>query len=180
METSYKDVSKVSSEVWPEVLTTLSARGEWVAIRNLVLGIDFQFINGSAVVDGISVKICNVTRIFYFISLIFKDISSFFCLQFQSSRNINISESNLFKLINHAVAFTVLSANDPQGGGERCGFSGNHLQHTVPVPREPRRSHLLKSLDHPSGTVSHHTGGRLWNLIEVPSIGRRHTFFCCR
>lgn len=144
METSYKDVGKVSSEVWPEVLTTLSARGEWVAIRFLVLGTDFQFINGSAVVDGISVKISNVTRILYFISLIFKDISSFFGLQFQSSWNINISESNLFKLINHAVAFTVLSANDLQGGGERCGFSGNHLQHTVPVPREPRRSHLLK------------------------------------
>eukprot|EP00105_Crassostrea_gigas_P003249 XP_011416048.1 PREDICTED: uncharacterized protein LOC105319997 [Crassostrea gigas] len=51
LEASYKDVSKVSSEVWPEVLTTLSARGEWVAIRYLVLGIDFQFINGSAVVD---------------------------------------------------------------------------------------------------------------------------------
>lgn len=78
LETSYKDVGKVSSEVWSEVLTRLSARGEWVAIRFLVLGIDFQFINGSAVVDGISVRICNLTRILFFISLIFKDILPFF------------------------------------------------------------------------------------------------------
>lgn len=82
MERSYKDVSKVSSELWPEVLSKLSARGEWVAIRFLVLGIDFQFINGSAVVDGISAKISNVTRILYFISLIFKDISSFLVFNF--------------------------------------------------------------------------------------------------
>lgn len=47
LEASYKGLCKVSSEVWLEVLSRLSARGEWAAIRYLVLGIDFQYINGT-------------------------------------------------------------------------------------------------------------------------------------
>lgn len=47
LEASYKGLCKVSSEVWPEVLSRLSVRGEWMAIRYLILGIDFQYINGT-------------------------------------------------------------------------------------------------------------------------------------
>ncbi|XP_062597185.1 TPR and ankyrin repeat-containing protein 1-like [Saccostrea cucullata] len=52
LETSYKGLSKVTNDVWSDVLTRLSARGEWEAIRFLVLGINFMFGGGQVVAMG--------------------------------------------------------------------------------------------------------------------------------
>lgn len=85
LEASYKGLISVSSEAWPEVLTRLSARGEWASIRFLVLGIDFRYINGTVVGDQTSiVKMCSISCILHFISLTLKKISYYFLLfQFQ-------------------------------------------------------------------------------------------------
>lgn len=49
LEANYKSLSKVSNEAWPEVMTKLSVRGEWAAIRYVVLGVDFTYINGTVI-----------------------------------------------------------------------------------------------------------------------------------
>ena len=46
MQVSYKGLSKVPNKDWGEVLTKLSNRGKWTAIRYLVLGITFGFRDG--------------------------------------------------------------------------------------------------------------------------------------
>ncbi|XP_061181485.1 TPR and ankyrin repeat-containing protein 1-like [Saccostrea echinata] len=52
LETSYKGLSKVTNDVWADVLTRLSVRGEWEAIRFLVLGINFMFGGGQVMAMG--------------------------------------------------------------------------------------------------------------------------------
>lgn len=80
LEASYKGLISVSSEAWPEVLTRLSARGEWASIRFLVLGIDFRYINGTVVGDQTSIiKMCSISCILHFISLTLKRYLIIFC-----------------------------------------------------------------------------------------------------
>lgn len=80
LEASYKGLISVSSEAWPEVLTRLSARGEWASIRFLVLGIDFRYINGTVVGDQTSIiKKCSISCILHFISLTLKRYLIIFC-----------------------------------------------------------------------------------------------------
>nr|XP_034304939.1 uncharacterized protein LOC105330431 [Crassostrea gigas]XP_034304942.1 uncharacterized protein LOC105330431 [Crassostrea gigas]XP_034304948.1 uncharacterized protein LOC105330431 [Crassostrea gigas]XP_034304950.1 uncharacterized protein LOC105330431 [Crassostrea gigas] len=54
LEANYKSLSKVSNEAWPEVMTKLSVRGEWAAIRYVVLGVDFKYINGQVTPSGVA------------------------------------------------------------------------------------------------------------------------------
>lgn len=122
----------------------------------------------------------NISRILHFISLTCKDILSFL-LFLMLSLNTTNSVSNLklcmFRQIN--LAITVLRTSDPQWCGERCRLTGDTLQHTVPIPRQPWGPCFRQWLDHSSGVVPHHTEGRPWDLTEVPGIGGGHVSFRC-
>jgi hypothetical protein len=53
LEASYKGLSTITNDVWADVLSKLSLRGEWAAIRYVILGINFRFNGGKYSISAV-------------------------------------------------------------------------------------------------------------------------------